>query len=548
MSCGRYGRYCVLRCPRLAGLVTSLIVLMLLTSHQAYADCQDEAVRCIGPGEEYDTAKVRHVENAFQDALNRANPGDTLLVRGGVYRHDIDTSPRKTFMRFHRSGTADAPITMRPFEGEKVIFEGFGFEEDVDRPSRSGERLAHVTGNYVALRDMTFRNSTRNAILVDGSHGTYEGLTVHDNWMSNIIVRGGGEDIEGNVFREVETYRSRYGSGIWVIPSSSHPNRIENTVIEDVITYRNGYKPNGQKVLPSAVDDKGGKNSDGIGVHYACSSQAHKLGEGNLCGGTIVRNTIAWGNADDGFDTSAGGDSVFVDNVAFDNGPEGGMGFKVLRHQKEGAHFHGNIAFTHPSSDFELFFGDTGSVFHNTAIHSSVNAFRGNAKNAQPNSVDFFNNLSAYNIEGADWAMNNDNGAFNFMANHIERWDGDPMLSNPNLAGDWINTSFAEDVAMIDKHNYIHDLVIDALMPRAGSPLVDAGVFVDGLHCAHAADDPLAHLNGPHCRAWYGLAPDIGAVESFGRGAAPAPVPAPAALALIGLGLLGLGWARRKAS
>lgn len=51
----------------------------------------------------------------IQEAANRAQPGDTVVIRGGVYRETI-TVPR--------SGTAAEPIAFRPYQNESVTVSG----------------------------------------------------------------------------------------------------------------------------------------------------------------------------------------------------------------------------------------------------------------------------------------------------------------------------------------------------------------------------------------------------------------------------------------
>jgi len=51
----------------------------------------------------------------LQAAVNTLRPGDALLIRGGTYRETVV---------FPRSGTAEQPITLKPYRGEKVIVSG----------------------------------------------------------------------------------------------------------------------------------------------------------------------------------------------------------------------------------------------------------------------------------------------------------------------------------------------------------------------------------------------------------------------------------------
>lgn len=52
---------------------------------------------------------------SIQEALDSAEPGDVVELSGGIYHENI---------RFPKSGTPDAPITLRGREGEKVIIDG----------------------------------------------------------------------------------------------------------------------------------------------------------------------------------------------------------------------------------------------------------------------------------------------------------------------------------------------------------------------------------------------------------------------------------------
>jgi len=51
----------------------------------------------------------------LQAAVNKLQPGDTLLIRGGTYRETVT---------FPRSGTADKPITLKAYRDEKVVVSG----------------------------------------------------------------------------------------------------------------------------------------------------------------------------------------------------------------------------------------------------------------------------------------------------------------------------------------------------------------------------------------------------------------------------------------
>ncbi|OGV75212.1 MAG: hypothetical protein A3K18_14160 [Lentisphaerae bacterium RIFOXYA12_64_32] len=60
-------------------------------------------------------AKDTETLKTIQAAVDKAQPGETILVRGGTYRETVV---------FPRSGAADKPITVKPYKDEKVVVTG----------------------------------------------------------------------------------------------------------------------------------------------------------------------------------------------------------------------------------------------------------------------------------------------------------------------------------------------------------------------------------------------------------------------------------------
>ena len=85
----------------------------------------------------------------IQRAADAANPGDTVLVRGGTYRETV--TPR-------RSGTASAPITFKPYNGERVTVSG---ADPVTGWARHGGSVYKAPQSW----DLGFGN---NQVFVDG--------------------------------------------------------------------------------------------------------------------------------------------------------------------------------------------------------------------------------------------------------------------------------------------------------------------------------------------------------------------------------------------
>lgn len=54
---------------------------------------------------------------SIQSAVNAAAAGDTIYLRQGTYAPSAN-------IQFSKSGTATSPISVRPYQGEKVIIDG----------------------------------------------------------------------------------------------------------------------------------------------------------------------------------------------------------------------------------------------------------------------------------------------------------------------------------------------------------------------------------------------------------------------------------------
>lgn len=480
----------------------------------AQANCDLEAVRCIGDGAEYDTSSSAGASAAFQAAANDAVAGDRLKIMGGIYYHDALNDFSNTFLSVSASGSAISPITIEPFDSSPVSIVGFGFPEGTAGPARRDERLIVVRGDHVVIRGIELSNSTRNGLVIQGDHGRFEDLKIHDNWMSNVLVLSDGP-IEGNRITRIETYRSRHGSGIWVVPSSGSPDFIRDTIIEDSLSYRNGFQPDGNKVPPVSGDSKGGGNSDGFGVFKTCHEHAYRKSADNLCTGTKLINNIAWGNADDGFDHSGAGNNALIENISFANGPEGNRAFKVYARVKGGLDIIGNVGFMEDTIGFELQFNGAGRVINNTSLASGSRGYNVIFENTTQETGAFTNNLSALNLSNTDWRVDAvDDATYAAGGNFRERRDGDPLLSDQDLAAILRDADYAGSFSGAgQKFQYIRHRVLEALSPATDSPLVDAGVVVPGIHCAAPNSGVLPPYSEQNCVAWAGSAPDIGGVE-----------------------------------
>ena len=452
---------------------------------------------------------------SIQEAANDVQPGDTVLIRGGVYANKfISNEIYLSVAKIETSGRADAPIRFEAFANEEVDITGFGFEDrDLDRDGfadgpvhpQKRETLLLVEGDYVHIRGLRFFNSGGSAVKVTGSFCYIEECRAFDNWYDQFIIRNDSRNtLEGTVFRFVESCRSRHGSGAFLDINSREPGLITATAIVDSLFYDNGFQRDGEKVLKILGDPAGGGNSDGITIGKSVSDCADFVASvENFGPDNILLRNICYHNADDGIDICFA-ESLLENNYCLLNGPEGNKGFKVFRPVR-GLVFRGNLASGNHGIGFEMRSVDTMTVINNSSIGNGRQGMWGGITRMH-------NNLCASN-KMKDLAVES-SGYQNWAEDGINvsrRLRGTPELKGSEIDPGLIRR---ESLMVKEKVGLISSMIEDAFSPASGSPLIDSGMIVDGFHCPRADDDPKSPMpptaSGRH---WYGKAPDIGAFE-----------------------------------
>src|SRR5687767_10246914 len=88
-----------------------------------------------------------------QKAVDRAQPGDTIYLRGGTYAPS-------TNIQILKNGTSSAPITLRGYNNERVIIDG--------------ENMPHTPGAVGS----SIPRAERGAIHIEGDHWRLIGLEI----------------------------------------------------------------------------------------------------------------------------------------------------------------------------------------------------------------------------------------------------------------------------------------------------------------------------------------------------------------------------------
>lgn len=211
----------------------------------------------------------------LQKAQSLANPGDTVFIRGGVYKIRSDQISRVVSNLFacvtylDKSGTEGKTIKYWAYPGEIPVF-------DFSAVKPANQRVVgiYVIGNYIHLKGLemtgiqtTITTHTESyCIYSRGSHNIFEQISMHDNVGTGLRHYKGGY----NLFLNCDAYRN------W----------------------------------DNVSEDKLGSNNDGFGCHPDAG------GVGN-----VFKGCRAWFNSDDGFDIIRADESVVFDSCwSFYNG------------------------------------------------------------------------------------------------------------------------------------------------------------------------------------------------------------------------------------
>ena len=226
----------------------------------------------------------------IQRAQDKAHPGDTVYIRGGVYHIAPDQIAQHernyaciTFL--DKSGRSGGYINYWAYPGETPVFDCSAVKPD-------GYRVAafYVTGSWLHLKgfevtgvQVTIKTHTQSECFENhGSHNIYERLSMHDGMAIGFYLLQGSD----NLVLNCDAYRN--------------------------FDY---FSENGR-----------GGNTDGFGCHPDAGST-----------GNVFRGCRSWFNSDDGYDCINAHESTVFDHCwAFYNGytpdftSEGdGNGFKA---------------------------------------------------------------------------------------------------------------------------------------------------------------------------------------------------------------------------
>ena len=262
-------------------------------------------------------------------AAQLVRPGDTVYLRGGVYKGKHQAYFGYDRQPFTTDGTKDRPITITSYPGERAIIDG-GDRHWRDFRSVSSPELFKVSADHYVIKDLTFRRGAGRGLYLKGKHITVKNVLSHHHHSDGIYFLGD------------------YGT------------------FEDSISHSNYSEQNG------------GDSADGI-----------KVGVGT---GHVVRNFLAYNNSDDGIDIFCSRQSLIERSVAHSNGrgyAGNGNGFKLgcrgdtqsrINNQNTARH---NIAYKNRANNFDTNGSGGVTLLHNTSWKAGGRGFAGDTDSSR---------------------------------------------------------------------------------------------------------------------------------------------------------------------
>ncbi|MGW0873015.1 right-handed parallel beta-helix repeat-containing protein [Streptomyces sp. NPDC002740] len=247
----------------------------------------------------------------LESAVSHAVAGTVIQVRGGVYY------PTAT-LKSTASGTSSARITLQAYGTEKVRIDGSKLP--------AGSWLAGIHGSHWTVRNLTFRSSPAQGLVVTSSTGgIFENLVTADNGDSGFTLRG--DNTVNNLVQNLDSHgnydaagHGQNADGIAVKFGSGTGNRITGARL-----YDNSDDGLDLWQFSTAVTVEhswafgNGRNrwSDSA---FEGNGNGFKLGGGGVAVAHVVDNNAAWDNTLNGFTENSNTGAVVLNrNTAYAN-------------------------------------------------------------------------------------------------------------------------------------------------------------------------------------------------------------------------------------
>ena len=300
---------------------------------------KSKSVLYVSPSKGSDKNDGRSIDKPLKTLYQMSKvvkPGDTVYLRGGVYKgfgqsyFGYDRKP------FSVDGKKNARITIMSYPGEEAIIDG-SKRHYKNFKSISSPALFEIRADYYTVQNITLRHGAGRGLYFKGDH---------------------------NIARNILTY-DHHSDGIYIVG--------DHNLAEDFVSHSNYSKQNG------------GDSADGIKIAF---------GERN-----VVRNCNLYNNSDDGIDIWGTSNTLIEYCVAHHNGrgySGNGQGFKLggnhTKNNKAVARY--NIGYNNRTNNFDSNGSGGVTMVHNTSWGAGRHGFVANKPSSKhaPNVVK--NNIS----------------------------------------------------------------------------------------------------------------------------------------------------------
>ncbi|MDX2516102.1 right-handed parallel beta-helix repeat-containing protein [Streptomyces stelliscabiei] len=288
-----------------------------------------------------------------QRAVDLAQAGDSILIRGGTY------APTAS-IQLLKSGTASQPIRLGNYNGERVVIDSEGMPYTPGAVGSSIPRAQrgaiHIEGEYWRLSGLEIANGPYGIFGVDTSGNVFERLVTRDNYESGLHLQGASS---ANQIINLDSYGNRdprkngeSADGLAIKEGSGTGNVVRGArlwnnaddgldfweflspvTVEASVTHGNGYN---RWSLPNYTGDGngfklgGGGDEDPPAGHVVRNSAAWDNSAGGFIdnanpGALLAERCTAWRNKGTGFDF-ADADGTLTKNLAVANGTNVSLG------------------------------------------------------------------------------------------------------------------------------------------------------------------------------------------------------------------------------
>jgi hypothetical protein len=267
---------------------------------------------------------------SIQRAVDLAQPGHTIVIRGGTYAPSSN-------IQLLKDGTSSRPITMRNHNNERVIIDGENMPHtpapvggSIPRPERGA---IHIEGDWWRLIGLEIINGPYGVFGLDVNNSVFERLVTRDNYESGLHIQGSSSN---NQIINLDSYGNRdprkngeSADGLAIKEGSGGGNVVRGARLwhnsDDGLDYWMFASP---ILTEHSLAWGNGFNRWNL-PDYTGDGNGFKLGGNGVAANHTVRNSMTWGNAVGGFiDNNNPGQHRIERSTAWNNP---GTGFNVNR-------------------------------------------------------------------------------------------------------------------------------------------------------------------------------------------------------------------------